>query len=146
MTENNDKTKEKNAKNAISIFMTLVLIVLISVMILYVIIPKGPDIISDNNYCQYFDQERIDMPDQVFEGTPMTLKFFNLSTECEYYLLYFTIDDTITVANFANVNSTILVLEATQQQYYLIREKPEMCTNNTKIVMLIWINPMEVNG
>jgi len=110
-------------------------------VILWCLLFPDPGII-ENNYWQCFDDEQLSMSKEVFEGSPITMKFTNLSSASSYYLVYFTFRDTVNVASFENVTEKIIVMEAIEQQYFLMR----LTNDETKIVIAIWINPMEVRG
>lgn len=124
-----------------TVFIACVLIILFGTIFVYMIFFPDPGI-QENNYWQCFDNEQLSMSEEAFEGTPITMKFTNLSSASSYYLVYFTMRDTVNVANFENVTEKIIIIEALEQMYFLMR----LTNDETEIVMVIWINPVEVRG
>lgn len=119
----------------------IVIIAGIAALVLYCLLFPNQGI-EEGNYWKCFDNEQLDMSKEVFAGTLLTMKFFNLSREYTYHLVYFTARDTINVASFEDVTEYVLVIEAEQQTYHLLRWTKE----DLKMVIVIWINPMAVQN
>lgn len=71
----------------------------------------------------------------VFEGQVFPLKFVNLNQSHDYYLVYFTLKDTVTLASFKNVTEQYIMMRAEEQTYYLMRD-------DAKIVIILNIIPV----
>lgn len=120
----------------IVVALMIFLVVLATVTIWLAVFPgpvKEPGIYWD--YPEGNNGEKVSCPvDRVMDQVPVIFRFTSLDNTSKYYLVYFTMKDTVNIAVFENVSERYVIIQAEEETYFLMRDDGE-------IVIRIFIKP-----